>query len=829
MWRREILSEQLAQNGRSPCELSLVADRSRDHMIKRRDLLVALAIATTSSFALGWTHGLFAQAPRPTGPGTPGQSTQPGLGRRGGEWPGYGGGPEQIRYSTLTQINRTTVKQLQVAWTFDTGEPGAMQTQPVVVDGVMYGYTPTHKTFAIKADTGERVWTFDSGLPGNGPNRAVMYWRSGADRRIFAAVDNFIYALDASTGKPIASFGRAGRIDLRENLGRDPQTQGVRLTSPGVIYKDLMIVGGRVGEGLPTSPGDIRAFDVRTGALRWTFHTIPHPGQFGYDTWPKDAWMYSGGANSWPGMALDQARGIVYAPTGSAASDFYGADRLGDNLFANSLVALNAATGERIWHFQAVRHDMWDRDFPSPPSLVTIRRNGRTMDAVAQASKHGFLFLFDRTNGEPIYPMEYRKFPASTVPGEVANGFQPVPSLPRPFARQLLTTDLLTARTPEAHAWALEQFKTFRSEGPFVPLQLDKQTVVFPGFDGGAEWGGQAFDPQTGLYYVNANDLAWTGGLAPNAGGQSGQALYLANCASCHRDDRLGTPPSIPSLVGLAERRSFVEVSSLIRQGAGRMPAQPTLEQTAINAIVQYVLTGQDTPPGGRGRGAATPGAAAGGAPNAAIAAARGGMPPPDTVAGGAPPAAAARRGGGPPVDPRINNDFRFTGYRKFLDPEGYPATAPPWGTLSAINLNTGEYAWQVPLGEYPELVAKGLTNTGSENYGGPVVTAGGLVFIGATNADRKLRAFDKSTGELVWEAVMPGPGRATPAVYEVNGRQYIAIALGGAPAGRGGQPPAGAAAATSLPPASPTGLYIAFALPARTGRGPSANAGPAR
>jgi len=608
---------------------------------------------------------------------------------------GYGGGPQQIRYSALTQITKTNVSQLQVAWTYDTGEPGAMQTQPVVADGLLYGYTPTHKTFALDAASGEVRWTFESGLRGSGPNRGVMYWRSGQEARVFSAVANFVYALDAATGKPIPSFGTDGRIDLRENLGRPSESQIGRLTSPGVIYRDLIILGGRVGEGLPTSPGDVRAYDVRTGALRWSFHTIPHPGEAGYETWPKEAWTYSGGANSWPGMALDEVRGIVFAPTGSAASDFYGADRLGTNLYANCLIALDAATGRRLWHYQFVRHDIWDRDLPSPPSLITIRRGGRTMDAVAQSTKHGFVFVFDRVTGEPVFPIEERPFPKSDVPGEVASATQPIPTLPKPFARQLLTADLLTNRTPEAHAWALEQLKAFRSEGQFVPLGVDKQTVVFPGFDGGAEWGGQAFDPATGLYYVNANDLAWTGGLQPAA---------------------------------------------------------------AVAA---------------RGRG----GAAVGGAPPV------GPMPLPPS--------------------PPINNDYRFTGYRKFLDPDGYPATAPPWGTLTAIDLNTGEHAWQVPLGEYPELVAQGLKNTGSENYGGPVVTAGGLVFIGATNNDRKLRAFDKATGALVWEAVMPGPGRATPAVYEVGGRQYVAIALGSVGGGRG--------AASTQPT---TGKYIAFALP---------------
>ncbi len=680
-------------------------------------------------------------------------------------WPGYGGGPEQIRYSSLTQINRTNVTELAVAWTYDTGEPGALQTQPVVVDGVLYGYTPTHKTFAVNAATGQLVWTFDPGIAGGGPNRGVMTWASGSEKRVFAAVGNFVYALDAATGKPIGTFGTAGRIDLREHLDRDPQTQGVRLTSPGVIYRDLMIVGGRVGEGLPTSPGHIRAYDVRTGALRWTFHTIPRPGAPGNETWPKDAWTYSGGANNWAGMALDERRGVVYIPTGSAASDFYGADRLGDNLFANSLLALDAATGKLIWHFQVVRHDIWDRDLPSPPSLITVMRNGKPIDAVAQATKHGYVFVFDRTNGTPLFPIEYKSFPDSAVPGEKTAALQPIPTLPKPFARQLLTEDLLSTRTPEIAQWAREQFKTFKSAGQFVPLEVDRQTVVFPGFDGGAEWGGQAFDPGTGLYYVNANDLAWTGGLTPNSGGESGQALYQQLCASCHRDDRQGSPPEIPSLIGIGDRRSHADLTTVIRLGRGRMAGAPALSQTSVNAIIQYMLTGKDAP------------AAAG----------RGG-----------------RAGNTANASPLIDNSFRFTGYRRFMDPDGFPATAPPWGTLSAINLHTGEYAWQVPLGEYPDLVAKGLTNTGSENYGGPVVTAGGVVFIGATNADLKFRAFDKTTGKLLWETVLPGPGRATPATFEVNGRQFVVIATGTPGAGRGG--------GASAPPGA---KYVAFALAA--------------
>jgi quinoprotein glucose dehydrogenase len=673
------------------------------------------------------------------------------------EW-GYGGGPRQIRYSPLIQINRSNVTTLTTAWTYDTGETGALQTQPVVVDGVLYGYTASHKLFALNAATGARLWVFDPGVASSGPNRGVMYWRDGNETRVFAAAADFIWAIDARTGQSIRTFGTDGRIDLRDNLGRPPETQSVRLTTPGVIYRDLMIVGGRVSEGLPASPGDVRAYDVRTGALRWSFHTVPRPGEFGYETWPKEAWTYTGGANSWPGMAVDEARGVVYVPTGSAASDFYGADRLGDNLFANSLIALDASTGKRLWHFQFVRHDIWDRDLPSPPSLMTLRQNGRTIEAVAQATKHGYVFVFDRTNGQPIFPIEYRSYPASTVPGEVTHATQPIPTKPAPFARQRLTADLLSTRTPAIREWALNEFNAFQSAGQFVPLSVNRQTVVFPGFDGGAEWGGQAFDPESGLYYVNANDLAWTGGLAPVTGGQSGQALYLQHCATCHRDDRAGAPPSIPALTGIGDRKTFGDIATVVRQGAGRMPGFPNLDQPAVNAIVQYTLTGADEPPPGAGRGRGAP---------------------------------------APPVSPLVNNSFRFTGYRRFIDPDGFPATAPPWGTLSAINLNTGEYAWQVPLGEYPALVAQGLRNTGSENYGGPVVTAGGLVFIGATNADRKLRAFDKSTGTLLWETVMAGPGRATPATYEAGGRQFVVIATGSA--GAGGQA---------------TGVYVAFALP---------------
>jgi len=671
-------------------------------------------------------------------------------GQNSQNWPAYGGAPENNHFSRLAQINRGNVKRLAIAWSFDTQEEGGLQSSPIIVDGTLYGITPTQKIFALDATTGKLLWKFDSGIGGKQPDRGLAWWTDGKDKRIFVGVMNFLYALDVTTGKPILSFGSQGRIDLRENLGREPASaQSVDLTSPAIVYKDLVIVGGSNPETLPAPPGDIRAFDVRTGKLRWTFHTIPHPGEFGYETWPKDAWKTSGAANNWAGMALDPQRGILYVPTGSAAFDFYGGDRIGNNLFANCLLALNAETGERLWHFQGVRHDLWDRDFPSTPALLTVKRGGKDIPAVAQTTKQGFVYLFDRTNGQPLFPVEYRKYPPSTVPGEVAATEQPLPTRPAPFARQLLTENLLTTRTPEMHQWALVQFKKFRSEGQFVPFSVGVDTVIFPGFDGGAEWGASAVESDTGIIYINSNEMAWTGALAPNTGENSPRAIYLSQCGVCHGEKMTGSPPAMPSLVGITERLKSAQIAATVKNGKGRMPSFPNLSEDQLSALIDYLSSGENK-----------------------------------ELASTEPLLASMK--------------FRFTGYHKFLDPNGYPAVAPPWGTLNAINLNTGEYVWKIPFGEYPELAAKGLKNTGTENYGGPIVTAGGLLFIGATNFDKKFRGYDKSTGELLWEATLPFSGNATPATYEVNGRQFIVIAAGG---GKDPKSPSG-------------GVYVAFALP---------------
>ncbi len=752
----------------------------------------------------------------------------------------YGGGIDSDHYSPLTQINRANVQHLTVAWTYDTGEKGNLEVNPVVVGRTLYAYTPAQIVIALDAATGRLKWRFDSGIRATQPNRGVTYWTDGTHSRIFAGVMNFLYCLDAETGKPIAGFGENGRIDLRKNLRGDYQEQSVALTTPGVIYKDLIIVGGRNPETHPAPPGDIRAYDVHTGALRWSFHTIPHPGEPGYETWPPDAWKTAGAANNWAGMSLDPEHGIVYVPTGSAVMDFYGGDRVGDDLYANCILALDAATGKLLWHFQGVHHDLWDRDFPAQPALYTLHENGLTVEALAQITKQGYVYLFNRLTGQPLFPIHERPYPSSTVPGEVTSPTQPSPDWPLPFGRQQLTADMLTNRTPEAHEWAVKEFSTFRSGGQFYPMAVGRQTVVFPGFDGGGEWSGPALDPTTNTLFIGSTEMAWTGGLAPVAHASTpGEQLYNQQCAVCHGLNRAGSPPAFPSLIGIEDHLSKEAITSTIRNGAGRMPSFPNIDDASLAALLEFLRT---PVPSGQGKErAALPGQSEQPAFNSA-----GGTSYRDHCAmchgahmEGTPPAIPTLVGvgnrltkeqitarihegkGAMPAMPQIQGteleallrylgepepapssddslQFVFTGYRKFLDPDGYPAIAPPWGTLNAIDLKTGKYLWKIPLGEYPELARQGLKDTGSELYGGPIVTAGGVLFIGATVYDRKFRAFDSGTGKLLWETELPFAGLATPSTYMVDGRQYVVIAASG---GRDPKGPTG-------------GAYVAFALP---------------
>ena len=668
-------------------------------------------------------------------------------------WPGPGGGPDNIKYSSLAEITPANVHRLEVAWTYDTGEAfegSEMQTNPLLIGETLYAITPKQRLIALDAAEGRLLWKFDphggADYKGASRNRGLAHWTDGTRHVLFHAAGHRLHAVDAATGRLVPGFGEGGRIDLRHGLGRDPESISVSATSPGVVWKDLLIIGSSLAEDLPAAPGDIRAYDVHTGKLRWSFRTIPARGEAGAETWPEGARERSGGANSWAGLSLDVERGLVFAPTGSAAFDFWGGDRPGDNLYATSLVALNAETGERVWSFQTVRHDVWDRDLPAPPSLVRIRRDGRDVDAVAQITKTGYVYLFERATGAPLFPIGDAPVPPSDVPGERLAASQPRPTAPPPFARQSFE---ITRRTPAAHADVAKRVAALRSGNLWEPPSL-QGTLFYPGLDGGGEWGGGAFDPETGLFYVNANEMAWLIRLLPREqpdGAASARELYEANCAGCHGSDMRGTPGHYPSLADIAKRRSPAQVEEVIRHGSARMPAFSELGDEAIGALTHLLLTGEDRAATAQGSANRLP--------------------------------------------------FRLQGYDRFLDPEGYPAVAPPWGTLSAIDLAGGRIAWQVPLGEYPALAAQGLRNTGSENYGGPVVTAGGLVFIGATIFDRKFRAFDKRTGKLLWETLLPAAGAATPAVYRARGRQYVVIAAGG---GKGGQPSGGS--------------YVAFALP---------------
>lgn len=680
------------------------------------------------------------------------------------DWPVYGGNSAGDRYSALTQVDRSNVNDLKLAWRYDTGE-GGLQTSPLMIDGTLYAATPAQKIIALNATTGQLTWQFDpatfgqevGGNASRQPVRGLTYWKAGRERRLLAGSGTHLYALNPETGSVIKAFGTDGRVDLRQGLGRDPQTLAVFPTSPGIVYQDVIIVGFRTSETAPAAPGAVRAYDVRTGQQRWIFNLIPRPGEPGHETWPTDAWKTAGGANSWSGFALDEKRGIVYVPTGSAVDDFYGADRHGDNLYANSLVALNAANGKHLWHFQAIHHDLWDWDLPSPPVLLTVKRNGTIVDAVAQTSKQGFVFVFDRVTGKSLFPVSERAVQQSTVLGEQTSRTQPFPVKPTPFARQQLTEDLLTTRTPEAHASALKAFKTFNIKGPFAPLSLGRQTVVMPSFDGGAEWGGAAVDRERGTLYVNAIDIVSLGELIEaRAAASPGEEIYQKQCAVCHRPDRKGLPPQFPNLTDVRKRFSAEEIQQTISAGRGRMPGFPQLGSAEVNELVKFLR--QNGPADNSGRREVR----------------------------------SEERSGS--VAPK----YIFTGYNQFLDPDGYPAIQPPWGTLSAIDLNTGEYIWRIPLGEYPELAAKGMRNTGTPNYGGPIVTASGLLFIGATVYDRKFRAFDARTGEKLWEAELPFAGVATPITYMLDGRQYIVIACSGARDPKG---PRGSA-------------YIAFALP---------------
>lgn len=701
------------------------------------------------------------------------------------DWPTYGGNKAGNRYSDLTQINKENIGLLEVAWIYDTGENDGtierwrtVQCQPVVINGIFYGTTAKMKLFAIDGGTGKELWKFDpfdhsDKRPVFHPLRGVAYWEDGADKRILYGVGSILYAINAQTGRKVKNFGNNGETSLYQGLG-DPSSIGrdiskllVDLTTPGVVYKDLLIVGSRVSEGGDAAPGYIRAFNIRTGGLEWVFRTIPFPGEYGYETWSPDAYKKLGGANNWAGLVLDEERGIVYAGTGSPSSDFYGGDRKGQNLFANSVLALDANTGKRVWHFQTVHHDLWDLDLPTPPNLLTVTHHGRKIEAVAQATKDGYVFLFDRDTGEPLVPVE--EVPVrdtSSLPGEHPWPTQPRPTKPRPFAMQELAEDSLTNRTPKANAYVLDRFRNSKYEGRYTNPSLEGS--LFFAFGGGAEWGGNAATPD-GILYQNSNNMLWWLQMRKNSSygklasaGSAGEALFNTNCASCHaRSDEPkanSAMQAFPNLQRVGDRLTRKQITAIIESGNGQMPSFQHLERKDREAIIDYLLENEKVQ-----------------------------YDESDFHDGSAGP----MNTGSEYIPPYLNN-----GNSQFRDQDNYPAIKPPWGLLNAIDMNTGEYLWQVPLGEYPELSKQGIPPTGTENHGGPIVTAGGLLFIAATY-DEKIRAFDRDTGETLWEYQLPAGGFSTPITYMVNGKQYVAIAAGGARYGL-----------------KPGGTYVTFALP---------------
>jgi quinoprotein glucose dehydrogenase len=744
-----------------------------------------------------------------------GSSTAPAVDRT--TWSDYGGGPDNARYSTLSQITKENITQLEVAWTYPTNDNVSYVWGPLVADGVMYVLARDFSLVALNAATGEEIWVHES-LQGIAP-RGINYWESedGSDKRLLYQRNHYLEALDARTGLPILSFGKDGAVNLREGLRRDVATVGRAMSpNPGKIFENLLILGSATGENYLATPGDIRAFDVRTGEVVWQFHTIPLPGEFGYETWPPDAHKYVGGANAWGELTVDVERGIVFVPTGSPTYDYYGADRHGENLFGTSLLALNARTGERIWHFQMVHHDLWDYDNTAAPQLTTIQHEGRSRDVVIQAGKTGFLYVFDRDTGEPIWPIEERPVPPSDVPGEQAWPTQPFPTVVPPFTPQTLTVDDINPYilTPEEREQWRERIANARNLGLFTPPAVGVDTISIPGAQGGANWGTTAAHPTNGSFYVlsitvpsiyrlsldppgagNAPAAGRSGGPAgqSSAAGsvEEGRAIYQLRCMSCHGPDLRGSG-NFPSLIDAAARIGPETLRDIITGGRLAMPPTP-LAAGEMASLLTFLAS-------------PNPSAAATDEPADGASANRGKV----VASGGAP---GARAGGyvarGGMVGPEYPEGLDVPSVRYYTD-YGMQATLvkPPYSTLTAYDLNTGTIKWQIPAGgDDPRAVAEGASNVGYPRLRtGIITTATGLLF--QAGLDGHLRAYDAETGEVIWTAELPTGSVGIPAMYEVDGRQYIVVNATQSPNPNRGGAPVGEMKGERA--------YVAFALPQR-------------
>jgi quinoprotein glucose dehydrogenase len=685
------------------------------------------------------------------------------------DWATYRGDKKGTGYSTLDQITTENVDMLEEVWSFDTVGPvrPGMESNPIVVDGVMYFADSKLNLVALDPATGEKKWLFDPSEHhprgdslSSGIMKGEIYWEDeqGNNERLFHITNDLVWAINPDNGNPIESFGQGGFIDLKENhVWDESNLEGkINNTSPGVTYKDHLILDSNVWEGRTAPPGNIRSFNTITGEHEWTFHTIPQEGQLGYDTWEWEENMNYGGANSWGGFAIDEERGWVFAATGSATGGIHGSGgaRPGKNLFANSVLAIDASTGELKWHYQITHHDIWDYDIGPPPTLATITKDGEKRDVVVQMGKQGFVFVLDRDTGESLFPVVDKPVPTDAAPGERPYPTQPWPVKPDPLVRTSFHRSDLTNITPKSHEVALEKFRKLKSGPMYTPPSVEG-TITQPGIHGGAEWGGPAYDPETNTAYINVNDFPFVLTLEPMQPDQfgsmtalqRGETTYNSRCAVCHGADRMGgTGPALADL-----QLSTDSLRSVITNGRAAMPAFPTLSDSELNDLVTFL----DSEVGEASEA-------------------------PDSTFNFADNDSLTWSGGEGDLAWSTSTPQYVAQLKYFTDHMGYHAIKPPWGKLMAVDVAEGRIKWSTPLGEYPKLAdSLGIENTGAENFGGMAVTKGGVIFIAATE-DNMFRAFDKSNGDLLWEFEMEAPGFSSPSVYEIDGKQYVVIVAGG-------------------------------------------------